>query len=399
MGTIHINAQERPNGLPTVNAGADQSINLPLNSVSLLASGTDPDGVITSVQWLQLSGSPAVIASPTSLGTQVTGLTIGSYTFQVKVTDNRGGYAIDTVQIVVSDFQTLPFMWIGDPNTLQCAKVGVTQNVNISELTLEFTEEFQFFEVQGNGGNTGFQVPTLLRKVSTVEQYPLDVNNIRTSVSGLPQHTKPNVMSDPDYIQPIQNLLDCPVPIATAKRFHTVVQPFLSQVRTLTAAPAGQGFAVITSGLDTNTILENTMNGVAIAMNGIPTRVLTAQDSGLHHIKFNASGTAKIYTDNGAGWRGYLSFFININGTEYPLAPMQEFEFFGQAQYYLLSPANNASHKEDTQDFTLAFDQTINLLAGSYVELYSEISFITTPSGKVGSFRIDNSLMELDIQV
>lgn len=93
-----------PNILPVANAGADQTITLPTNSVTLSGSGTDPDGNITAYQWTKISG-PAVgsITNPTSATTTVTGLSIaGIYRFVLRVTDNSGGLGRDTMQVTVN---------------------------------------------------------------------------------------------------------------------------------------------------------------------------------------------------------------------------------------------------------------------------------------------------------
>ena len=45
-----------PNIPPTANAGTDQTITLPTNTVSLSGSGTDPDGTISSYSWTKISG-------------------------------------------------------------------------------------------------------------------------------------------------------------------------------------------------------------------------------------------------------------------------------------------------------------------------------------------------------
>lgn len=399
MGTIHINNQEKPNSNPTVNAGVDQIVNLPVNSVSLAAVAGDPDGVITTVQWTQLAGGNAIIASPNTLSTQISGMNVGSYTFQVKVTDNRGAQAIDTVVIVVGTFLSEPFMWMGDPDTLICVQGGTTTTASVGELGIELGPEFQFYEVTGTEGNTGMQVPTLLRKVtSDGNQTPLDVNNIKTSVSGNPQHTKPNFTSDPDYIFPIENLLDCPIPIVTSKRFHTLLGTQASAIKTVTSPPSGGGMGNAITGLDTSQVIENTLGGFLISMNGTPVRILDVTESGLHHIKFHATGGLLMWTDNSANWETNFSFYLDINGQRYPLSPMKPFQYFPDAQYHFHAPAGNAQHRETLEGYTLDFDETINLLAGSHIDLYMDLSFITIPAGKSASYRMMSTTMELDIQ-
>ncbi|RYY48274.1 MAG: T9SS type A sorting domain-containing protein [Chitinophagaceae bacterium] len=90
------------NTAPTVNAGPDQTIELPASNVNLNGAASDADGSISSYQWTKVSGGAATIASPASAATTVTGLTQGSYTFQLKVTDNAGATATDNIVINVN---------------------------------------------------------------------------------------------------------------------------------------------------------------------------------------------------------------------------------------------------------------------------------------------------------
>lgn len=97
---VTVNAANVP---PTANAGSNQTITLPTNSVTLVGSGSDPDGSIASYAWTKISG-PATftIVSPTSSTTNVTGLVAGTYVFQLTVTDNQGATGSSTVQVLVN---------------------------------------------------------------------------------------------------------------------------------------------------------------------------------------------------------------------------------------------------------------------------------------------------------
>lgn len=90
------------NILPVASAGPDQVITLPTNSVSLTGSGTDADGTIVSYAWVKLSGTGGTITSPSSASTTFTGLTAGTYTLQLTVTDNSGGTGVNTIDITVN---------------------------------------------------------------------------------------------------------------------------------------------------------------------------------------------------------------------------------------------------------------------------------------------------------
>lgn len=101
---------------PVVNAGTDQTITLPTNSVNLLATATDADGTISSYSWTKVSGGAATIASSTAAATAITGLVAGSYLFRCTVTDNLGATASDDVTIQVNP---------------QSSTVSRTMNINL----------------------------------------------------------------------------------------------------------------------------------------------------------------------------------------------------------------------------------------------------------------------------
>lgn len=97
---------ETPNKGPVANAGPDQVITLPANSVTLNGSAsTDPDGTIVFFQWIKLSGpslpEPAIVTA-TSAQTDVKDLVEAVYIFELTVTDDKGSIARDTVQITAN---------------------------------------------------------------------------------------------------------------------------------------------------------------------------------------------------------------------------------------------------------------------------------------------------------
>ena len=88
---------------PVVNAGQDVTITLPLNSVVLNGSATDPDGTILSYQWK--SGNTIL---GTSQSLTVSGLTAGTYTYQFSATDNNGATTSDNVTVTVNAQPPIP---------------------------------------------------------------------------------------------------------------------------------------------------------------------------------------------------------------------------------------------------------------------------------------------------
>ena len=89
---------------PVSHAGPDAVIVLPTDTTLLDASASnDPDGKIIGWQWTKISGpSSFIILNPTHAETQVNNLAGGIYLFELKVTDNEGLFARDTVKVTVT---------------------------------------------------------------------------------------------------------------------------------------------------------------------------------------------------------------------------------------------------------------------------------------------------------
>src|SRR5262249_39112422 len=95
---VIVNVNAAPNIAPTANAGADKTIPLPSNRVTLSGSGSDSDGTISSYAWSKLTGpSTFTINAPSAASTTVSNLVQGSYTFRLTVTDNAGATGTDDV--------------------------------------------------------------------------------------------------------------------------------------------------------------------------------------------------------------------------------------------------------------------------------------------------------------
>src|SRR5205814_9457058 len=121
--TIAVNVNAAPNQPPFADAGQDIVITLPTNTVVLSGSGNDPDGSIASYQWTKISG-PAqyAIASSSQAQTTVNNLVQGGYLFELRVTDNLGASARDTVQVTVN---------AAPPNQAPTADAGPDINITL----------------------------------------------------------------------------------------------------------------------------------------------------------------------------------------------------------------------------------------------------------------------------
>jgi hypothetical protein len=103
--TVTVNPEPTlPNQAPVANAGSNQVISLPTNTIVLNGSSSfDPDGTIAHYAWNEISGpSTATITNINTATPTVSGLIEGAYTFQLMVTDNNGASSFDQVTITVN---------------------------------------------------------------------------------------------------------------------------------------------------------------------------------------------------------------------------------------------------------------------------------------------------------
>ncbi len=121
--TVVLTINPRPNVAPMANAGADQSITAPASAATLTGTASDSDGTVTATVWSQVNGPvTATIQSPNNLSTMVSGLSqVGTYDFQLLVTDDSGDTTTDTVKVVVSP----------PDNVLPVANAGADQTVTL----------------------------------------------------------------------------------------------------------------------------------------------------------------------------------------------------------------------------------------------------------------------------
>ena len=106
IDTVQITVTDRmpTNRAPVANAGGDQTITLPTNSVNLDGSASsDPDNNISAYVWIKISGPSSFnITNTNATQTQVTNLVEGVYQFELKVTDAGGLSSKDTMQVTVN---------------------------------------------------------------------------------------------------------------------------------------------------------------------------------------------------------------------------------------------------------------------------------------------------------
>ena len=209
---VTVNAANLP---PTANAGTDQSITLPVNSVTLSGSGTDPDGNIASYSWTKISGpASGTITNASSASTTVTGLVQGTYQFQLKVTDNNGATGTATVQIIVNAANIPP-----------TANAGTDQSITLPTSTVSLS---------GSGTDTDGTISAYnWTKISGPASGTItSANSASTTVTGLVQGvyqfqlkvTDNNGATGLDTVQITVNAANIP-PTANAGNDQTITLP------------------------------------------------------------------------------------------------------------------------------------------------------------------------------
>lgn len=124
-GDINPPPQNQP---PSASAGTDQSVN-ENTEVTLIGSGTDPDGTIASYSWTQTSGESVTLqnadsSSATFQAPEV--MTDEQLIFELTVTDDDGASATDSVQITILNVTTA--------NQLPTANSGESQEAQESTI-------------------------------------------------------------------------------------------------------------------------------------------------------------------------------------------------------------------------------------------------------------------------
>ncbi len=122
--SIIVNAQ------PTTNAGLDQTITLPTNTILLTGSATDSDGTISTYLWTQQSGpNTATLGGATTTTLSASGLIQGVYVFRLTVTDNRGNTNYDDVTVTVN---------AAPPNNPPVVDAGTNSSITLPSNTTSF---------------------------------------------------------------------------------------------------------------------------------------------------------------------------------------------------------------------------------------------------------------------
>lgn len=150
---------------PVVNAGMDIST----GATSVVLSGTayDPEGLPVDVVWTKLIGGSVTITNATTLTPTLTGLSEGSYVFQLGARDNKGVWSFDTV-IVTCIAATLDTIYYGGVDTNGHYDVVENSVFKVPYNTL-FADSTQNVTINWLGAYAGYKYPWVLIPARTID--------------------------------------------------------------------------------------------------------------------------------------------------------------------------------------------------------------------------------------
>jgi len=206
---------------PDAHAGPDQTITLPTNTVIVSGSGTDVDGIIVAYAWTKVSGPAAgIITNPGTAATSITGLVLGVYEFELRVTDNVGGLGRDTLRVTVNNSINLPpNAFAGADQSIVAPSMATPTNTTISGIGFDPDGTIVAYNWTKISGPAGGTVTNPNNATSTVGGLIIGVYQFELRVTDNDGAFGRDTMQITIVAPP--NML----PVANAGSDHTVVLP------------------------------------------------------------------------------------------------------------------------------------------------------------------------------
>jgi len=177
---------------PKVDAGISQTIQLPINSISLTGSATSDKNKIVGYLWSEVSGpNVPTIVSESSTATLVQGVVSGVYVFQFMAVDDKGLTGVDTVSITVTPAPIVTLNLQPANNPTEVHIWGNSSGLDQSTVT---SHEIGAAEWTYNGASIGIRA-ALKFDLSTIP------SNATITSAKLTLYSNPNALNG-DHVNP-----------------------------------------------------------------------------------------------------------------------------------------------------------------------------------------------------
>ena len=206
--TVMITANP-PNQPPVVNAGSNQSITLPTNTVTLNGTVTD-DGLPNNtliIAWTQMSGPGTVSFSSSSTAvTQATFSAAGTYVLQLSANDTQYTTTSQTTVTVNSPLNQPPVVNAGPNQTITLPTTSVTLNGTATDDGLPNGTLTIAWSVISGAGTVTFSSPSTAVTTATFSAAGTDVLQLSandsqyTSYSQVTITVKPSAVNQPPVV-------------------------------------------------------------------------------------------------------------------------------------------------------------------------------------------------------
>ncbi|MDB4292459.1 Ig-like domain-containing protein, partial [Maribacter sp.] len=266
--TVTVDGVSPANNAPSVNAGNDITITLPINTTNLSGSASDVDGSIASYQWTKVSGPAATIGSPNAAATNISALVQGTYVLRLTATDDDNATGSDTVTVTVNEAaNNAPSVNAGNDITITLPTNTTNLSGSASDVDGSIAS-YQWTKVSGPAATIG------------------SPNAAATNISGLVQGTyvfrltatDDDLATGSDTVTVTVN--DPPAPSASFSGPQNVnnSQPSVSGKVTISNGPMTFNFGMTSFGPESGTItltIDGTPYLVTVPGGGSDNRVLT----------------------------------------------------------------------------------------------------------------------------
>lgn len=310
---VQVIVSASPNVAPTANAGIDQTIQLPVNSVNLVGSGNDPDGSIVSYLWTQIAGATATITSPATASTSVTGLnTTGIYQFKLTVTDNGGLTGSDNILITVTAANIPPTVNAGTDQSITLPTNSITFNGSASDPDGSISSHI-WTKISGTGGT-----------ITTPSSYTSTVTGLSagTYVFRLTATDNQSLTGFDEMTVIVNAALPVP-PVANAGPDQVITIPTTSVTLSGSGTDAdgtivGYGWTKVSGGAATIT----NPSSASTTVTGLDAGIYLFQLAVLDNVGLTGLDTVQITVNKGAATLSYSAPSLTVTFNGLPQAPI-----------------------------------------------------------------------------